>query len=746
MNSIPPNGMDDLNQLNQQITDLLSQRDRIAESRQSNGEKVSDPRQFQESKTSQPTNVVGQNSKPNARTPVCCLGPTASFTHLAALRYFGPQGRCELVGDVKQVFERLIGKEVEFGLVAIENSNSGQMGENIDLLYPNMGFATGFDELPLCICGEQRLRIEHSLVSSASDISSLETIYTHIQGKKQCLESLQRLEKELGRKLKIVDQASTSEAARKASEDTSGSVAAIAHRLTAEVHKLNILQDHFEDDVANFTRFVVIGRKPPGRTGRDRTSVWLRLKDESGSLATATESFKQQKLNMTNLISRPVRGEPFTHSFFIEIEGHIEDDSVRHALNDIGTNLTVLGSYPQCRDYERGITDGLKLQPSPKTNRTRHPDSRRKAPPLPQGVSGPLTIGIIGIEGQYGQWLKRFFEQKFDYNVIGADKVSPKGLSNQEVVRQSDVVIFSVSLNHADAVIRELVEESHENQLWMDITSVKRKPIAAMLNSNAEVIGLHPMCAPSVDSWRGQPINVCPVRCPRWLDWLTTVLQVSEAKVEFTGAESHDRRMALLQVLPHALYLSAVGSLRQMDADVNELLRSATPTYRMMWYGMNRYLSNHPELCADLQLENAESALETLDAIHGQIGKIRDWIASGDRRSIIEFIEDSQDFVGSDHREQASRRFSEFIRINTDLEDENSIEIYKLDRGEFDRAGLLKEAVDLFATFAVNLTSLHSFSSGERQYRFRVGTALRRDDEVVQKVIAALRERGWTVE
>ncbi|MEK7063938.1 MAG: prephenate dehydrogenase/arogenate dehydrogenase family protein, partial [Patescibacteria group bacterium] len=103
-----------------------------------------------------------------------------------------------------------------------------------------------------------------------------------------------------------------------------------------------------------------------------------------------------------------------------------------------------------------------------------------------------VVVGIIGINGRFGQLLKSFFGQ-LGCSVIGSDEKKPTGLSNAQVVQQSEVVIFSVPIKDTPAVIRSVLHGVREDQLLMDVTSIKQPAVEAMLESKAQVVGLHPM-------------------------------------------------------------------------------------------------------------------------------------------------------------------------------------------------------------------------------------------------------------
>lgn len=271
---------------------------------------------------------------------VACLGPVATFSHLAATERFGHEAQYELAGSVSEVFGKVQTGEADYGVVAVWNTIHGPVHEVLDL----------FPRSSLTICGEFILRVEHHLMARGEP-HEIKKICSHPQALGQCREHLWEFEREHGLpRLEQVAMSSTSEAARLASEDRT--VAALASRLAAEVWNLPILRPNMEDDHNNMTRFLILGRESCPATGQDRTSLWFRLIDQPGALLSALEPLRDHGINMTLILSRPVKDEPWAHSFFVDFEGHVEDEPVKAALAEmervcLNGNLKILGSYPR---------------------------------------------------------------------------------------------------------------------------------------------------------------------------------------------------------------------------------------------------------------------------------------------------------------------------------------------------------------------------------------------------------------
>jgi chorismate mutase / prephenate dehydratase len=264
---------------------------------------------------------------------VSCLGPLATFTHLAALRHFGSSAQFLPVENIRDVFDAVDAAEAEFGVVPIENSNEGVISYTLDL----------FMDYDLKVSAEIMLSITHNLLSKSGDKAKVRKVYSFAPATAQCRKWL----KMNLPGITIVEATSTAKAAEIASRDPSA--AAIASDLAAEIYNLKYVEKNIEDSRNNFTRFLVISREFPGKSGKDKTSIMFSLKDEPGSLFRSLEPFNKAKVNLTKIESRPSKRKAWEYIFFVDMEGHIEDRKLRKAVDEIRKNclyLKMLGSYP----------------------------------------------------------------------------------------------------------------------------------------------------------------------------------------------------------------------------------------------------------------------------------------------------------------------------------------------------------------------------------------------------------------
>jgi chorismate mutase/prephenate dehydratase len=265
---------------------------------------------------------------------VSCLGPLATFTHLAALRHFGSSAVFVPVDSIRMVFENVETGKADYGVVPIENSNEGIVSYTLDM----------FMDSDLKVVAEIVLEVAHNLLSRQTDRAKIRKIYSHPQALAQCRGWLESNMPGMSTK----ETTSTARAAELASRDRES--AAIASEVAARMYDLSILERNIEDNRHNVTRFLVISRELPPKTGSDKTSIMFSIKDRPGSLYEILLPFKRAKINLTKIESRPSKRKAWEYIFFVDMEGHIEDRKVMKAIEQLKERclfLKILGSYPQ---------------------------------------------------------------------------------------------------------------------------------------------------------------------------------------------------------------------------------------------------------------------------------------------------------------------------------------------------------------------------------------------------------------
>lgn len=137
------------------------------------------------------------------------------------------------------------------------------------------------------------------------------------------------------------------------------------------------------------------------------------------------------------------------------------------------------------------------------------------------------VVGIVGIAGAYGRWLAQFLRTRMQLEVIGFDPADSGSTDEATLAQHADVLIFAAPIRHTGALIERYVELAGAraaSQLWLDVTSIKQTPVAAMLTSHAEVVGLHPMTAPPKSpTLKGRVMVVCQARLQHWAAWVQSL-------------------------------------------------------------------------------------------------------------------------------------------------------------------------------------------------------------------------------
>ncbi len=265
---------------------------------------------------------------------IAYLGPKATFTHQAALEYFGFSAHYVPVSTIGDVFKEVELDRVDYGVVPVENTTEGVVNYTLDM----------FLESDLKIVGEIVIPIRLNLLSTASSIEGIKTIYSHRHAIAQCKEWLRKNMPEAN----LIETESTAKACELVIEIEEAG--AIASEVAAYTYHLNILAENIQDNPNNYTRFLVIGKRAMGPTGKDKTSLIFAIKDEAGALYKALESFYRHGVNLTKIASRPSKKKLWDYVFFVDLEGHVEEDRVRNALEllkDRAQLVKVLGSYPK---------------------------------------------------------------------------------------------------------------------------------------------------------------------------------------------------------------------------------------------------------------------------------------------------------------------------------------------------------------------------------------------------------------
>lgn len=268
-----------------------------------------------------------------SKMQIAFLGPEGTFTQQAALKHFGHSVDTLPLNAIDEVFREVESGNAHFGVVPIENSTEGVINHTLDM----------FLRSDLKICGEVQLRVHHHLLSREDSIKKIKKVISHQQSLAQCREWLDTNLPKVERQT----VSSNAEAARQAGQDKE--IAAIAGESAAEIYSLNKLASNIEDDPDNTTRFLVIGRLQTQPSNNDKTSLLLSGENRPGALYDLLGTLARHGVNMTRIESRPSRQAAWEYVFFLDIEGHAEDENVKTTLQELENEAALfklLGSYP----------------------------------------------------------------------------------------------------------------------------------------------------------------------------------------------------------------------------------------------------------------------------------------------------------------------------------------------------------------------------------------------------------------
>ena len=358
------------------------------------------------------------------------------------------------------------------------------------------------------------------------------------------------------------------------------------------------------------------------------------------------------------------------------------------------------------------------------------------------------VIGIVGSRGAYGRWLAQFFRERMGLEVIGRDVGGDTALSEHDLVIRADVLVFSAPIRATAGLIEtyvRLANGAERGRLWLDITSIKSAPVTAMLASQAEVVGLHPMCAPPrAPTLKGRAMVVCEARLARWRGWLQDFLDATQADCMTATPGQHDQAMALVQGMVHASHMAQAMLWRELAPAVGGLAAIApfhTVGYELDLAVTRRMLAGNPAIYQDIQFENPHVA-PMLERLAAHTASLRDLVRAGDdparERMRREWLQDSAAFFGTASLEQGSRHFERMAYLLADLAGASSLDVVL----PADRPGSLRTLLSVFEAHGVNFESIHSSRVSNGELRFRLGLTADTPVDAVARAVATMESQG----
>ncbi len=259
-------------------------------------------------------------------------------------------------------------------------------------------------------------------------------------------------------------------------------------------------------------------------------------------------------------------------------------------------------------------------------------------------IAKDLKIGIIGGNGLMGTIMADLF-RKCGYVVIISSRNN--GISHEECAKTADVVVVSVPIDATVEVIKKVAPLIKESGLLMDLTSIKKEPLEAMLKySKCNVIGTHPVFGPGVKTVNKQSFVLCPGRGDEWQNWLHNLLEQNGAKVKVCSAEKHDKMMSVIQGLMHFTSITISHVLKELNIDLFESLEFASPIYKLRLYMVGRILNQDPSLYANIEIENS-SVKDVITQYLETSNKLLEIIKNKDKNGFVDFFNEAADYLGN---------------------------------------------------------------------------------------------------
>ena len=261
-------------------------------------------------------------------------GEIGAYSEKAINLYFS-KASSKAYKTFSDLFDALENEQIELAILPIENSIEGSVTESYELLLKSK----------VTVVGEINVKIEHCLISHHdTSKDDIDVIYSHTQALGQCKAYL----KNSG--CDAVTTYDTAGSVKMIKEKNMKRAAAIASKDAAKLYDMSVIEENIQDHEDNFTRFFCLSNIPTKSTGNDKTSIVFSAGDVAGALYKALKEFADGGINLTKLESRLTRKKAWEYNFYLDFEGHIDDENCKKALQELinlGSTVKILGSYPR---------------------------------------------------------------------------------------------------------------------------------------------------------------------------------------------------------------------------------------------------------------------------------------------------------------------------------------------------------------------------------------------------------------
>ena len=264
---------------------------------------------------------------------VAFQGEIGAYSESAVYSFFGSSAEVKPCKNLSDVFESVKKGETPYGVVPIENSIEGSVNQTYDL----------FLEYDLKVRGEIVLKIVHCLIAHpGTQLNSIRTVYSHPQALAQCRKFLEKLG------CRLISTFDTAGSVKMIKEEGLKDAGAIASERAAEIYGMKVLAKEIGDTPNNYTRFFVLSKQDSPPSGEDKTSIIFSVKSIPGALYHILEEFAVRDINLTKIESRPTKRTPWEYNFYLDFEGHRNEEKCQEALESIKDKtlfVKILGSY-----------------------------------------------------------------------------------------------------------------------------------------------------------------------------------------------------------------------------------------------------------------------------------------------------------------------------------------------------------------------------------------------------------------
>jgi len=249
-------------------------------------------------------------------------------------------------------------------------------------------------------------------------------------------------------------------------------------------------------------------------------------------------------------------------------------------------------------------------------------------------IKDPL-IGIIGGTGRMGSWFADICERR-GYRVLKVGRRTE--ISMEDAAKRCDVVVISVPISVLEDVIKRVGPLISEDSLLMDLTSIKKRPIDAMLRySKAEVIGLHPLFGMDIDEEESKRVAICSGRGERWKSWIIDLLKGEGLELVFLTPEEHDKIMGIVQGINHFETICLAIRIKESGIGWKKIESASTQTFMRKLRRIRKMFDQDPELFASLLMENSWS-VKCIDSYMKDARDFFDIISKKDRKGFNEIF------------------------------------------------------------------------------------------------------------